>query len=201
MKRRRISSYLIAGAILASSTLFTSCKSDSENVDELVGTYAFTSANLAAAVNISLDGTNISPLPAGESTYAAQFVVGGLYDTAPCTSPTSARTQLRADGSSWYVCVGESAEKQQGSWEINSARTDLTLTVSGDNTSTGQPIAVIISGVTFNGTTLSGTITNFPMVKNVAFDLGASIPTGYAYEGTANYQAVQINITFTKVTF
>lgn len=202
MKLRRFTSLLIIGATAMTSALFTSCKSDG-TVDELVGTYLFAGASMVNATDVSTDGTSITTLPAGEATYSSLFVTNGLYDPqlTPCSDVNNTRSELRKDGTLWLVCAGESGEKVQGSWTISDDRTQLSLTINGDFTTSGQPLEIIITGVTYNGLTLAGKITNFPLPKNLGVDLGATIPTGagLAYEGEVNYQSVEINVSFTRV--
>jgi len=190
------------GATVLTSALFTSCK-DNAATDELVGTYAFTGASLVSAIEISLNGTDPGSLDAGETTYSSLFVTNGLYDPqlTPCTDANNTRSELTSDGKLLLVCAGETGQKTQGSWSISEDRKTLSLTINAEFTSSGTALEIIINNVTFNGVTLSGTITNFPLPKNLApsLTLGQTIPTGYAYAGQVNYQVVQLNVSFTRV--
>ncbi len=177
---------------VGSFLLFTSCDDESGDTDPLVGTYQFTGATLGQAITITL-ATGTVDLPVGDAQTTSLLVSAGLLGAQPCATATNARIELRADGTSWFVCAGETAELQQGTWSSPSATT-LDLTVSGSVTSTGQDIQVSITDITLAANVLTGTVTNFPLPLDATQTLGLPLPGS----GTPNIQLVSVNITLLK---
>lgn len=196
MNLNRLFSILTMVAFSFVAVFTTSCDED-DPVDPLVGVYALTSATSGAAFSVSLDGVNVSDFPASQDVTV--LISGGLYISSPCANPVNARTELRSDGGLYNVCAGESVEAVQGSWEVNTARTELTLTVTIGT----QSVPVILTGLTENGLTISGTITNFPFALDLTrvtdtAPLGATLTAG-PYSGNPNIQFLNVTVTFTKV--
>jgi len=141
MKMRNVKEALSLILRLAVVVLAISCGSDGEKmdeepqVDELVGTYVFTSANFSAEITVAvlIDQSDLNSetadvtFPIGED--AVLFVGEALVGKAPCTDPTKTAIQLREDGTTFYVCTGESNEAQQGTWQINPDRSVFTLSI------------------------------------------------------------------------
>ncbi len=168
--------------------LFTiSCNND-ENGDEdpLVGNYTFTSATFNDTVNVKLEGYYIQFLPGSD---ASQFVRNGILKAAPCDDMENAAVDLRADGQNYYICLGETNEEQMGTWVINSDRTILTFNISNP-----QNLALIISDLEINETQFVGTVENFPLPVDNAYELGETLPGGLI-----NFQIASVDVKFSKV--
>jgi len=172
---------------LAGLLIFASCsKDDEEKVDEIVGTYAFTSAEFNDAVTITIQDY---PVEFAAGSDASQFVGPAILGAAPCDNPENAAVDLRANGTAFYACVGEMNEEQAGTWTINEERTILYISISNP-----QIFALTINNLTVSSTIFSGTVTNFPLPVNTAYQIGVMIP-----DVGLNYQTASVDVTFTKV--
>lgn len=203
MKLKKLFSFLLVGAIASTSVMLSSCSDDDEN-DPLVGTYIFTSGTMVNTINVVLPmATTIGTVPAADQTTTTLIVSGGLYASSPCTDPTTARTELRADGTLWNVCAGSSTEDQQGSWVINDSRNQLTMTVTVDGLGSFD---VVLSSFVDNGITISGRIENFPLGLDLNYALGATLDANspmYNIDPTnnptnVNFQPVAVDVIFTR---
>ena len=109
---------------------FVSCGDDDGNggadPDALVGTYVISSAVLTddllapASQAVILDaGTNI--------TFAlfAAFLI-----EANCNDLANARIELKVDGQIFYTCLNEGTSFANGTWSINTDRTQLNLVIN-----------------------------------------------------------------------
>jgi len=163
-----------------------SCDEKNEEVDPLVSKYVFTSATFNEAVTITVQQVEME-FPAGSD--ASLFVGPGILGAAPCDDLQNAAIELKENGTTFYTCLGESNELQMGTWQINSARTILTL-----NISTPQTFSLNITGLDIKTNSFSGTVENFPLPINAGVELGGSLPGGFV-----NYQTGSVEVTFTKV--
>ena len=160
---------------------------------QFVGQYNITGATFVNSTTIIIPITADSTLavtygpgsPAGDD--ALVFVSAGLFDTAPtCGTPTNTGIELKADGTSALVCIGEEvAETPQGTWQYDEATNEVRITV-------GPPAAaitltVVIEDILFTGPTLTGTVKNFPLPNDATMPLGAT-----------NLQLVEIDLTLIK---
>ncbi|HBH24710.1 MAG TPA: hypothetical protein DDY13_14980 [Cytophagales bacterium] len=105
----------------------SSCNDDNNDnsTDPLVGIYTFSSATLSD--DIEVDG-NVA-LPAGTDFTA--LISSALLGSANCNDPADSRVELREDGTIWFFCAGDEGSAQQnGTWEVNGSRTQLTLTIN-----------------------------------------------------------------------
>ena len=172
-----------------SSLLMISCdeNGEEEKVDAVVGTYVFTSAEFNDTVEITIMDMPMQFLP-GDN--AAQFVGEGLLGNAPCDNPANAAVELKENGTTFYVCLNETGEEQLGNWTINAERTVMNFNISNP-----VPFALVITSLNITETSFSGTVSNFPLPKNAAYNIGQQLPGG----GGINYQIASVDLTFTRV--
>jgi len=182
---------------MAGLVFVTGCGEDDE-VDPLVGTYALSDATLATALTITLPGTQgPAEYPAG--TDFTTLIAGILAAASPCENLANAAVELASDGTFYYKCVGEVADRvDSGEWSkgSDSAGADvLTLIIVSE--SLGQTITVVVTELVITGTTFSGLISGFPAPIDANQAFGAPL------EGTdppvLNFQFADINATFTKL--
>lgn len=159
---------------------------DTPDVDPLVGTYTFKSATFVNGVVITLNGQETTFPPNSDAT---AFVSGGLLGAAPCDDPANAALELRENGQGFFVCQGENNEVQAGTWEVNEARTQITLLITNP-----APVTILIENFELENNILSGRISNFPLVRDNQYPLGAPLPGG-----GLNLQTTSVDIEFTKV--
>lgn len=115
----------LTGAVLIILTLVISCNKDnSENLDPLVGKYIISSAKLTNDFNYN-DSTY---LPAGTDITAA--INAALLSASPCADSLNTRLELKNNGQIWYTCQGEDNGIQNGTWIINTDRTELSLALN-----------------------------------------------------------------------
>ena len=181
--------FYISGLFIAVlALLLVTCeKKKDEEVDPLVGTYTFTSATFNEPVPMK---TPLGPLTFQPGFDASDFIADGLLGAAPCDDSTNAAVELKSDGKTFYVCLNETNEEQMGTWIINTERTQLILNISNP-----QPFSLNITGLNISVNSFSGTVENFPLPKDMAYELGATLPEG----GGPNYQTSSVDLTFTKV--
>ena len=184
----KLKNLLIIGIMsLAGLLCFISCsKDDEKKVDEIVGTYAFTSAEFNDAVTITIQDY---PVEFASGSDASQFVGPAILGAAPCDNPENAAVDLRANGTAFYVCVTEVNEEQAGTWTINDDRTILYISISNP-----QAFALTINELVVSSTLFTGTVTNFPLPLDTAYQIGDLIP-----DVGLNYQTASVDVTFTKV--
>lgn len=166
-------------AVLA--LLLVTCeKKKDEEVDPLVGTYAFASATLNDTVRLIVLG-GVLALPPGYN--ASEFVEEGLLGAAPCDDSDSAAVELKSDGKIFYACLSETNEAQMGTWLINTERTVLQLNISNPDA-----FQLTISNLNITANSFSGTVEKFPLPLDPTLELS---PT--------NTQLTSVDLSFTKV--
>ena len=140
---------------------FVSCGDDDENdggdPDPLVGTYVISSAVLAddlldpATQAVLLDaGTNIT------NVLFAAFLI-----EANCNDLANARIELKVDGQIFYTCLNEGTSFANGTWSINTDRTQLNLVINIQ----GTPVPLNLTN--FNEANLSGLVNNLPLTPEI----------------------------------
>jgi hypothetical protein len=175
-------------SVLILIPLFTvSCDKDDDNdVDPIVGKYTFESAEFNDSVDVKVEGVYMSFVPGSD---ASLFVRNGILKAAPCDNMENAAVDLKADGKTLYICLGETNEEQMGTWVMNSDRTVLTFNISNP-----QSLLLIISGLEITETQFNGTVENFPVPRDNQFEL-----TDNLQDGLPNVQLKSVDVTFTKV--
>jgi hypothetical protein len=175
-------------AIFAVTLICNSCHDNKEKEpDPLVGNYIFSGAVFEETVSIKIQDVFQTFDPGSD---ASAFVSEGMLGAAPCVDSTNAAIAFRADGKSFYICLGETNESQMGTWIINSDRTMLTLYI-------GNPMAFAleIGNLNLTETVISGTVENFPLPLTTAVALG--VPFGDP--PTPNIQVKEVTVEFTRI--
>ena len=188
MKKKSIIKVLgILLSVLCLIPVFTiSCDNDENgDVDPLIGKYTFTSATFNQEVNIKVEGTYIQFIPGSD---ASQFVRNGILKAAPCNDMDKAAVDLRSNGKTYYICLGETNEDQMGTW-VNEGDSVLTFNISNP-----QTLALIIKDLVITETQFDGTVKNFPFPLDNAYELGESLPGGLI-----NFQIASVDVKFSKV--
>jgi len=183
MKR---SIYPIGLLMVIMAFMLFSCDEKKEEVDPLVSKYVFTSATLNDAVSIIVQQVEVE-FPSGSD--ASAFVGPGILGAAPCDNTQNAAIELKENGTTFYICLGETNQEQMGTWQINSGRTTLTLNISNP-----QTFSLNITGLDIKTNSFTGTVENFPLPIDAGVELGASLPGG-----VINFQVGSVDVTFTKV--
>jgi len=181
--------------ILLTIIIIGGCKKDSdpeENpppapVNPLVGTYTFIAATFNAPITVILLNGDTTHYEAGDDAYP--FVGGGLLGAAPCDNADVAALELRADFTSWYVCLGESNESQQGTWEPVNDNTILKLNISDP-----ADFVVNIIDIDLSNDKLTGNIPALPMPYDASLPVGEPLPGG-----GINFQVAKVSVEFNQV--
>lgn len=190
MKRHKISTVLRLSLFLfMASLLILSCKDDDDDndvnpvpVNPLSGTYSFISASFEKAVTVVVNG-DTNNYQIGDD--ASIFVGGGLLGAAPCDNPENAALELRSDYTSYYVCLGEENEDQQGTW-ASEVETSLSLFISNP-----QDFVVVIYDIVLTDIKLTGVIDPLPLPFDASLPVGAPLPGG-----GINYQTTKVAVEF-----
>ena len=178
-----------------------------EMVDELVGTYVFSSATFAQATMIRVapnpaDPTALVVAPFAVGADAFDFVGGALLESAPCADSDNTTIEIRDGGTAFYVCAGEGVEEQWGTWVVNADRTEFTLDLLDPE------VAVAINDFSFENGVISGPA-QIPVPYDVSVDVGFPLPdasiTALEDAGVTlganptNIQIITIDIEFMQV--
>ena len=190
MNTKVLRNYLIFSclSILVIPLTINSCDDNNEKEpDPLVGDYVFSGATFGESVNIVVDDVFVTFDPGSD---ASMFVSEGILGAAPCDNSANAGISFREDGTSFYICMGETNESQMGTWIINDSRDVLTLYISNPMT-----FALEIGDLDLTETAISGTVENFPLPLTTAVELG----TMFGDPPRMNYQVAAVNVTFTRI--
>ncbi|NQT76195.1 MAG: hypothetical protein HQ565_00670 [Bacteroidetes bacterium] len=175
--------------IMALSVIFA-CKKDDNTppapVNPIVGTYTFIASTFNDPITVIVNG-DTNHYVAGDDAYL--FVGGGLLGAAPCDNADNAALDLRANFTSFYVCLGESNEAQQGTWSINEENTILKLNISNP-----ANFPVFITNLDLTDNKLTGNIPSLPMPYDTSIPVGDPLPGG-----GFNFQAANVTVEFLKV--
>lgn len=163
---------LLGSALLFGLMFLSACDNDSDPEPEeyeISGTYTFKEAILQTALTIP--GVGIT-LPVG--TPITTQMKDGLLAEAPCDDPDNGAVELKPNFELFFACVGENNELKTGTWSINSDTTELNLNLS---VSSGN-LQLKISNLTIdeNNDVIGGTISNFPITKNLIAGFLAAYP-------------------------
>jgi hypothetical protein len=163
---------LLGSALLFGLMFLSACDNDSDPEPEeyeISGTYTFKEAILQTALTIP--GVGIT-LPVG--TPITNQMKDGLLAEAPCDDPDNGAVELKPNFELFFACVGENNELKTGTWSINSDTTELNLNLS---VSSGN-LQLKISNLTIdeNNDVIGGTISNFPITKNLIAGFLAAFP-------------------------
>ncbi len=167
--------------------ILSSCKKDKTgSVDPLVGKYIISSAVLSQ--DLINEGDTI--LPAGTDLTVA--INAALLSSASCSNAADTRLELKSNGQIWYDCEGENSSIQNGTWEINSDRTQMNLYLNIPYGTTEQTVDLLIKNLNESSTGVSGT-TTIPLPP----EFFAAVGLDLSQSGVAAFQTV-MNITITR---
>lgn len=205
MKRRNPTQILSLILCMAMIVSMASCGGDDDDdnddepqVDPLVGTYVFESATFASEITVAVlidqtdpsSGTTDVTFMVGES--GDLFVGDALVGRAPCTDTAATATQLREDGTTFFVCTGETNEARQGTWTINPDRSTLILTIF-DPDPNGRDFDVIMDDFELTNNQMTGRAL-IPVPIDQSIKTGDPLPGG-----GLNFQNASMDIVFTKL--
>ena len=153
-----IRNYVVCLLIPALFLFVVACGDDDSSdpeVDSLVGKYSFTAASLSSDFSVEGDvliteGTDFTPA-----------LESALFESADCNMQSAIRLELRENKQVWYSCEGEGPEKevQNGTWNINEARTELTLTLN----LAGQTVPLKLADLNETNAKISGVVNGLPV--------------------------------------
>jgi hypothetical protein len=181
-------------AIILLIIIAPGCKKDKDDngngqppsVHPLVGTYAFIESRFNDPITVIVNGDTNHYL-AGDDAYL--FVGGGLLGAAPCDDAGNAALELRQNFTSYYVCVGESNEAQQGTWEYVENIALLKLNISNP-----ANFLVNITTIELLENALNGNIPSLPMPYDTSIPVGDPLPGG-----GINFQTANVSVKFEKL--
>ena len=159
---------------------------DTPEQETVAGIYSFKSATFENDVEIKLNGKDTTFTASSDAT---PFVNAALLGEAPCNDAGNATLELRESGDLFFVCQGENNEAQAGTWDLNEAGTQIRLKVINP-----APFTLLIENYKLENKILSGRISNFPLVKDSQYKLGAPLP-----QGGINAQTTPVDIQLAKV--
>ncbi len=149
--------------------ILASCKKDkTESADPLVGKYIISSAVLSKP--LLYQGDTILP----EGTDLTAAINAALLSSASCSNAADTRLELKNNGQIWYDCEGENSSIQNGTWEINSGRTQMTLYLNIPYGSTQQTVNLTITDLNESSTGVSGS-TTIPLPPDFFQALGVDL--------------------------
>jgi hypothetical protein len=180
--------------LILALAVISACKKDDNNddnnpsapVNPIVGTYTFIASTFNDPITVIAINGDTNHYIAGDD--ASLFVGGGLLGSAPCDNADNAALDLRANFTSFYVCLGESNEAQQGTWSIES-ETVLQLNISNP-----ANFVVRITNLDLTDSKLTGNIPSLPMPYDASIPVGDTLPGG-----GINFQIANVTVEFLKV--
>lgn len=148
--------------------------------------------------NFSADGMTFVDLdlPPGEVPVTSTLVGGALAGNV-CDIPTSFGTfymELTTDNKLIFYCPAEEGVNDANTWSILT-NSDGSYTVSLNVVTDAGTLSVLVNDfeVAADGSTMSGQASNYPMVKDLAFALGAPLDGG-----GINLQLIKVDLDFVK---
>ena len=152
---KEIKSFLTIILILASSFLIFSCEEDGNNAKEpLLGFYTISKSTLTAPC-ASQNGA--ATLPSGTDVTAA--ILNAFLSDIECASAGDKAIEIAENGKIFFACRVEGKKQDQGSWAINSDRSELTLTLLIE----GNLIPLKLTGLQESTIKVSGNVASLPV--------------------------------------
>lgn len=201
MKKTKLFSLLLLLAlVIGSSIAFIACDDDDDSKpeDKYIGTYMLLSAEQADADTIDLiiaiptvtDSMVHHYIPGADLT---SYVQNALFNNSPCENSLDTRIELRSNMEAWFICDGDTGELQMGTWFLNDAGDQMTITYPAIS------FNVVITDLSLVGTALSGTI-GFPFPIDARYPLGSVLPYPIgANPAPVNFQTPKaVAVVFTK---
>ena len=167
---KRIATVLLAVFTVSLIFIISCSKDNPENTDPLVGKYVISSAKLTQPAMFGQD----TLLPEGTDLTLA--INAALLSSATCSNPANTRLELKNNGQIWYDCEGENSGFQNGTWEVTSDRTSLSLALNIPSpTGTGTITAnLTISDLQESASQVSGN-TQIPLPASFFAALGVDV--------------------------
>ena len=164
--------------LIISFIIIDSCNKDNQvKIDPLVGKYIISSAKLSGPLTFQGD----TLLPSETDMTAA--INAALLSSASCTNMTDTRLELKNNGQIWYLCEGENKGIQNGTWNVNDSRTELTLTLNIPMDTSTVTVPLKITDISESQTKVSGT-TTIPLTPEFFLPFGINLPSGVTVQLT-----------------
>tara|TARA_B100001029_G_scaffold29628_1_gene21783 strand:+ start:34 stop:591 length:558 start_codon:yes stop_codon:yes gene_type:complete len=152
---KEIKSFLTIIILLVSSFLIFSCEEDGNNAKEpLLGFYTISKSTLTAPCT-SQNGA--ATLPAG--TDVSDAILNAFLTDIVCASAGDKAIEIAENGKIYFACRVEGKKQDQGSWAINSERTELTLTLLIQ----GNLVPVKLTGLQESAAKIKGNVAAVPV--------------------------------------
>lgn len=205
-KFNRIFNSVLSGALVLGVLFMVSCDSGSDDPPEpelydMSGTYVFEEATLVSDIEKLVEDLGF---PAAFASLIDEDITdqmaGGLLAEAPCDNPENGAVELKSNQELFFTCTGESNEAKAGTWATNTDRTELSLNLS---VSSGN-LLLKLNDLEINETTgtISGSITNFPITKDLLAGFLTGVPGADAILAGIpddTVVLVDVDITFKKI--
>jgi hypothetical protein len=171
-KMKKLILPLFSVTLISIFFIIYSCNKDSQvKIDPLVGKYIISSATISSPLVLGSD----TLLQSG--TDLTVPINAALLSSAACSNVINTRLELKDNGQIWYVCEGESKEKQNGTWEINDTRKELSLTLNMKQNGIDSTVPLKISDLIESTLKVSGT-TTVPLPPDFFAAIGITLPSG-----------------------
>jgi hypothetical protein len=211
--------FKLSSLLLVSVVLFQLACSDDDvppvdNTPDPTGNWSLTLATLVdgnastpeeadplVIANLAAIGMPDEPIPVGDYERTSALVGGALAGTA-CDIPTNALTffiELRADNRLLFHCPAEDniVDDVLNVWVVaedidnpGSYSVTLKVVVAG----TALPITIVNFEISADGKTFTGRALGYPMVKDLAFDIGEDMNPGG--DANLNIQFISTDMVF-----
>ncbi len=146
----------IFNLFLIFSLVFIACDDEADNVSKepLVGTYTISKSVLTS------DATSANGLVSiASGTNITAAIVTAFLSEIECSSSANKAIEIAENNKINFVCRLEDKTQEQGSWAINEARTEFTLTLLIQ----GTLVPLKLTGLQESSSKISGNIASIPV--------------------------------------
>ena len=142
--------------LLILSFVFISCDddSDAETKEPLLGIYTISKSVLTADAT---SANGLATIPSGTNITAA--IVTAFLSEIECTSSANKAIEIAENNKINFVCRLENKSQDQGSWAINEARTEFTLTLLIQ----GNLVPLKLVGLQESSSRIAGNVASIPV--------------------------------------
>jgi hypothetical protein len=167
---KKITTVFLTALTLSLVFIISCSKDDPGKTDPLVGKYIISSTVLTQPAMYQGD----TVLAAG--TDITLGINAALLSSASCSNVSNTRLELKNNGQIWYDCEGENTGIQNGTWEITTDRSSLSLALNIPNpVGTGTITAnLTISDLQESALQVSGN-TSIPLPASFFAGLGVDV--------------------------
>ena len=136
--------------------LFISCSDDDVVVtkEPLLGVYTISKSILTSDA-VSQNGA--ASIASGTNITAA--IVTAFLSEIDCSSSADKAIEVSENNKIYFICRLEGKQQEQGSWSINDARTEFTLTLLIQ----GNVVPLKLTGLQESSTKISGNVASIPV--------------------------------------